>query len=208
MIQALIGTLVAATANSAILRCNDSIEFELLVSSQSASRLSNLNKEERQSVRLLTYLQHRDDAMTLYGFIDEEERRLFLELNKVTGIGPRQALRILGSVQVRAFVQALDQGDVKFLSSIPGIGAKTANKIILALRNTIVLDEDLPSAKPTVALQRYNDLIVALADMGYDKRQVVAAVTKLLEENEQLLQEKRQHEAEEFLFRQAIIELG
>jgi hypothetical protein len=81
-------------------------------------------RDARRQVRILTWLQHREDGMTLYGFTDEDERMLFLELNKVSGIGPRQALKILSAVQVRAFVKALDDNDVDYLSSIPASGLR------------------------------------------------------------------------------------
>jgi len=208
MINAIIGELVQAGVHSAVVRTSGGVEFEALVSAQAASRLSNLQGDARRQVRILTWLQHREDGMTLYGFTDEDERMLFLELNKVSGIGPRQALKILSAVQVRAFVKALDDNDVDYLSSIPGIGPKTSQKIILALRDTIVFEEPKGKGAASQASQRHEDLIVALVDMGYDKRQVVATIAKLLEEHATLLAGKRQQEVEEFLFRQAIIQLG
>lgn len=85
MINAVIGQLVYASAQTAII-LGGSVEFELVISSQTATKLSNLQGSERNNVRILTWLQHREDGMTLFGFLDEEERRLFLELIKVNGI--------------------------------------------------------------------------------------------------------------------------
>ena len=119
MINAIIGEVVEVNEQEVVLRTSIGLEFSLIISNQNVSRLSNLRKEE---VRLLTSLQVREDSMLLYGFVDDEERQLILELIKVRGIGPRQAMKILSGSQVRAFIKALDSNDVKFLSSIPGIG--------------------------------------------------------------------------------------
>lgn len=211
MIHAVIGEVVHVGAQEVVLRTAGGIEYELIVSSQTASKLSQLHADARRQVRLLSWLQHREDSMTLYGFTDDEERMLFLELIKVNGIGPRQAMKILSGVQVRAFIRALDESDMTFLSTIPGVGPKTSQKIVLALRDTVVLDIPKRSSSDNSVGnldKRYEDLVVALADMGYDKRQVVSTLTKLLEENHELIAGKSLHESEEFLFRNAIVRLG
>jgi Holliday junction DNA helicase RuvA len=207
MISAVIGEIVEVGEQEVILRTSIGIELSVVISHQSVSKLSNLRKEE---VRLFTSLQVREDSMLLYGFTDEEERRLFLELIKVSGIGPRQAMRILSGSQVRAFIRALDANDIKYLSSIPGIGPKTSQKIVLALRGKIVLDEDdgvlgerVGTLDPT-----HNDLVVALCDMGYDRRQVVTTLRELLEIHKEALEGLNNREQEEFLFKNMIIRLG
>lgn len=214
MIHAVIGEIVYVGAQTTVIRTSGGMEFQLIVSSQTASRLSQLQGEARRQVRLLSWLQHKEDGMSLFGFTDEEERTLFLELIKVNGIGPKQAMKILSAVQVRAFIQALDSSDMQYLSNIPGLGPKTSQKIILALRDTIVL-EPPHGATPTEPMangsrldKRYDDLVAALVDMGYDKRQVISMLGRLIEENALLLKGKNQHEAEEFLFRNTIISLG
>ncbi|MBR5669398.1 MAG: Holliday junction branch migration protein RuvA, partial [Spirochaetales bacterium] len=111
MINAIIGQLVCVNAQSAII-LGGSVEYELIISSQTARRLSSLQGAERTNVRLLAWLQHREDGMTLFGFSDEDERRLFLELIKVSGSGPKQAMKILSGVRVKDFIYALDQSDV------------------------------------------------------------------------------------------------
>jgi len=214
MIHAVIGEIVYVSAQTTVIRTSGGIEFQLIVSSQTASKLSQLQGDARRQVRLLSWLQHKEDGMTLFGFTDDEERTLFLELIKVNGIGPKQAMKILSAVQVRAFIQALDKNDLQYLSTIPGLGPKTSQKIILALRDTIVLDTSSVSQTSDQAInssrldKRNDDLVAALVDMGYDKRQVISMLSKLIEENALLLKGKNQHEAEEFLFRNTIISLG
>lgn len=209
MINAITGQLVCVNAQTAII-LGGSIEFELIVSSQTATRLSNLQGSERSNVRLLAWLQHKEDGMTLFGFSDEEERRLFLELIKVNGIGPKQAMKILSGVRVKDFIHALDQSDVNFLSRIPGLGAKTSQKIILALRDTLVFTEE--SSKPqNVAAgnsKKYQDIIDALVEMGYDKKRVLETVANLLKNNEEYVASHSQSAVEEWLFRSAVVGLS
>ena len=210
MIHAIIGEVLHVGAQDVVMRTTSGIEFIITISSQTASKLSHLHGDARRQVRLLCWLQHRDESMTLYGFTDDEERMLFLELIKVNGIGPRQAMKILSGVQVRTFIKALDDNDLAFLATLPGIGPKTSQKIVLALRDSVILEMPRTSTKENLGAldKRYNDLVVALSDMGYDKRQVIGTLTELLEEHKELLRGKSLHETEEFLFRNAIIRLG
>ena len=209
MINAVIGQLVYASAQTAII-LGGSIEFELVVSSQTATRLSNLQGSERNNVRVLTWLQHREDGMTLFGFLDEDERRLFLELIKVNGIGPKQAMKILSGVRVNDFIRALDQSDLSFLSKIPGLGAKTSQKIILALRDTLVFTEEASKPQNVVSgnSKKYQDIIDALVEMGYDKKKVLDCVAKLLKDNEEFVTSHETSAVEELLFRKAIVALS
>ena len=209
MINAIIGQLVCVNAQSAII-LGGSVEYELVISSQTATRLSNLQGAERGNVRLLAWLQHREDGMTLFGFSDEDERRLFLELIKVNGIGPRQAMKILSGVRVRDFIAALDQSDVNFLSKIPGLGAKTSQKIILALRDTLVFTQEAskPQNVATGNSKKYQDVIDALVEMGYDKKKVHETIARLLKDNEEYVATHNQSAIEEWLFRSAVVGLS
>ncbi len=209
MINAIIGQLVYVCPQSVII-LGGSIEYELIVSSQTATKLSSLQGSDRNNVRLLAYLQHKDDGMTLFGFCEEDERRLFLELIKVNGIGPKQAMKILSGVRVRDFITALDQSDVSFLSRIPGLGAKTSQKIILALRDTLVFTQE--DAKPqnvaSGASKKYQDIIDALVEMGYDKKKVLDVISRLLKDNEEYVASHGQSAIEEWLFRSAVVALS
>jgi Holliday junction DNA helicase RuvA len=209
MINAIIGQLVCVSAQSAVI-LGGSIEYELIISSQTATRLSNLQGSDRTNVRLLAWLQHREDGMTLFGFSDEDERRLFLELIKVSGIGPRQAMKILSGVRVSDFITALDQSDVNFLSKIPGLGAKTSQKIILALRDTLVFTQDASKPQNVASgnSKKYQDVIDALVEMGYDKKKVLETVAKLLKDNEQYVSSHSQSAVEEWLFRSSVVGLS
>lgn len=208
MINAILGKLEHVNAHSAII-LTGGIEYDLIISSQTASKLTSLNEEEKSSVRLVTYLQHKEDVMQLYGFFSEEERTLFLELNKVNGIGPKQAMKILSGVSVENFVSALDKGDVRYLSKIPGLGAKTSQKIILDLRDKLVLvSKEKASTASEEGQDSYSDIAQALVDMGYDKKKVSECLRTLVKDNAKLLSVKTYGEQEEWLFRSAVLKLS
>ena len=210
MIHAIIGDIVSITEKVVVLRCNG-LEYSLNVSAQTASRLSQLSGDDRLGLRLLTTLIHREDSMTLFGFFDEAEREAFKQLQTVSGIGSKQALRILSGISVKHLAEALDSGNVKLLATIPGVGPKTGQKMILALRNVLVLEDEKgptpPSSKRT-ALREWSDILDALVEMGYDRRKVEDIVEKLVTESSEKLSGLSHHETEEFIFRSAIIALG
>ncbi|AEC01812.1 Holliday junction branch migration protein RuvA [Parasphaerochaeta coccoides] len=209
MIHALTGILVSVTAHQAVLACGH-MEFEIIISAQTASTLSQLSPEKRQHVRLLTYLQHREDAMVLFGFLSEQERIVFEQLQTVPGIGAKQAVKILGGMSLVTLLTALDQGDVKTLSRIPGVGSKTAQRLILALRGTLVLEDDAtPGKAPSPsATGRWTDLSEALQEMGYDRKKVMEILARLEKEHESEMSGLTAHQTEELMFRNAIIALG
>ena len=210
MINAIIGDIVQIDEGELILRAGY-VEYTLSISGQTASKLSSLVGEQRTGLRILTTLVHREDSMTLFGFYDEDERIAFTQLQTVSGIGSKQALKILSGINVRNLAQALDDGNLKLLSSIPGIGPKTGQKMILALRNVLVLEED----KPQDAAQRgytkksqWSDIINALVDMGYDRRKVEETVETQAQKISEELASLNQHDAEQVLFRLSIKMLG
>lgn len=210
MIHAIIGDIVSIKEGVVVLRCTN-IEYSLNVSAQTASRLSQLSGDNRLALRLLTTLVHREDSMTLFGFFDEAEREAFKQLQTVSGIGSKQALRILSGISVKHLAEALDSGNVKLLSSIPGIGPKTGQKMILALRNVLVLEEDKgpePTSSRRASLRAWTDILDALVSMGYDRRKVEDVVERLVTEKQDSLANLSNHETEEFIFRSAIIALG
>jgi Holliday junction DNA helicase RuvA len=145
------------------------VEWELAVSRKAAARFP----APGQPVRVYTYLLHREDSMRLYGFLDPAERSLFLDLQKVDGVGPRGAMRILSGIERKEFVEALDRDDVDALSAVPGIGKKTAQKIILTLKGKLT-----PSGGGAGASEV--DIATALVGMGFDRRTAKTAVAEAL----------------------------
>jgi len=152
------------------------------------------------SVRIYTHLHHREDQMSLYGFSDTAERDIFLELNKVSGIGPKQAMRMLSGIGTEELIQALDKGDTDRLSLLPGIGKKTAAKIVLALRGKLKLETGEGEE------ERFPDLIEALSEMGFDRKKTRKAVEELLKKPE--YEKLTGSELEKILFKDAIVYLS
>jgi len=167
------------------------IEWELFVSNKSMEKFPETGKE----TRVFTYLHHKEDQLKLFGFYSESERSLFLDLIKVDGVGPKLALKILSGIEVNDFVEAVDNSDVSALSSIPGLGGKTAQKIILKLKGKIGFEEK--PWDPVIA-----DIINALSGMGFDKNKSKEAVKKAVKAIEP--EKLSRGELEKELFKRAI----
>ncbi|WP_293893893.1 MULTISPECIES: Holliday junction branch migration protein RuvA [unclassified Sphaerochaeta] len=210
MINAIIGDVVRVQEGDVTLRAGY-VEYTLSVSAQTTSKLSNLSLEERKAVRLLTVMVHREDSMSLFGFYDEAEREAFLQLQTVSGIGSKQALKILSGISVKHLAEALDTGNLKLLSSIPGIGPKTGQKMILALRNVLVFEDE--GGKTGVERTQsktglWSDIVNALVDMGYDRRRVEEVIDGLSRQEAEAIGSLSHHDAEQLLFRSAVKLLG
>jgi Holliday junction DNA helicase RuvA len=172
------------------------VEWDLTVSRRALDRLPPVG----QVARVYTYLLHREDSMRLYGFSDLEERALFLDLQKVDGVGPRGALKVLSGVDREKFAQALEADDVDALSSLPGIGKKTAQKIILTLKGK------LTQAVESAARSAEDDIATALVGMGFDRRIARSAVEAAAKS--MAGQGKKGEELERELFKRAVAIAG
>ncbi len=125
-----------------------------------------------QDLRILTHLAVREDAHTLYGFMSAGERDLFrLLINTVSGVGPKVALNVLSGISVTAFRGAIANGDIKTLSQISGVGKKTAERMVVELRDKIGAAGAWEAASAQRALspeeQRLNDSVLALLALGF-----------------------------------------
>jgi Holliday junction DNA helicase RuvA len=141
------------------------VEWEIHISRSSSDDLPEVG----QNTRVYVYLYHRDDQVRLYGFSQSLERDVFLDLLKVEGVGPRQALKILSGVEAGRFIDALEVEDLELLSTIPGVGKKTAQKIILKLKGKLKI-----STPAGISLEE--DIVNALVGMGFDRRNAKSAV--------------------------------
>ncbi len=177
---------------------NNGIEWEFSVPSRSVDSFGMLGDR----VRVLCWLLHREDLMRLYGFPTESERAVFIELLTVDGIGPKQALKILGGIGAEDLERALDAEDLARLESIPGLGKKTAQKLVFSLKGK------LPSVGRTSpeAQEPHADIIRALAEMGYDRKRASDLIRQLVAEAGNLPAKADDRERE--LFRRAIVELS
>jgi Holliday junction DNA helicase RuvA len=129
---------------------------------------------EGETARVWTWLYHKEDGMRLYGFLSDTRRSTFLELLKVDGIGPKGAVKIMGGIGQEELEQALDSEDLARLEKVPGLGKKTAQKMLLTLKGKLT---HAAASFPETA-SPYADIVEALAAMGYDKRAAAEAITR------------------------------
>ena len=195
MFNSLYGTLTHKDDSKVFLELNG-IEWQIYMPFNSITKLP----PSGENVRIYTYLQHSQDVMQLFGFSSPRERALFLDLLKVGGIGPKQSIKILSGVEVDNFIKQLDDNDVDALTRLPGLGKKTAQKIILALRGKLSFEEN------TGDIQADNDIVNALVDMGFDRKSAESAVKRASEEEETTA--VSESEREQTIFRRAIILLS
>jgi holliday junction DNA helicase RuvA len=129
------------------------------------------------SVVLLTHFVVREDAQILFGFLTTQERATFVELVKISGVGPRTALSILSGLSVGELAQAVTRQDAARLVKVPGIGKKTAERLLLELKGKLGADLGLPA---TDALSdNQGDIAQALQALGYNEREAQAALKAL-----------------------------
>jgi Holliday junction DNA helicase RuvA len=176
MITFLHGKLVEALPTQVVVDVNG-VGYETLIPLSSFDKLP----QPGQDVKLLTQLVVREDAHTLYGFMSSAERDLFrLLVNSVSGIGPKTALNILSGMDPAAFRGAVAAGDVKLLSQISGVGKKTAERIIVELRDKIGAAGawEAASAKnaPSPDDQKIKDAMLALMALGFKQAEAQDAV--------------------------------
>ena len=154
--------------------------FNISICLRDYEELPDLNQE----ITILTYLNVREDLMELYGFLEYERRRLFTQLIGVSGIGPRTAINLLSNISVANFKENIIAEDVKSLSLIPGIGPKTAKRIILDIREKVTKDRATTDGLDTSNINfTYDDIYTALSSLGYRKNQIDKAIKQLTKEN-------------------------
>ncbi|MBQ0161977.1 MAG: Holliday junction branch migration protein RuvA [Treponema sp.] len=181
------------------------IEWDLCVPDSNLDMLGPVGSE----VKVYTWMQHTDQIMCLYGFASSDERELFLDLLKVDGVGPKGAVKIMSAVSSGRLTDILERGDLEMLEKIPGVGKKTAGKMILTLKGKLKLSDD--TAVIRVSKQSpFGDVISSLVAMGYDKKNVEQKVASLVEilNAEKGFSEKSQKEKEDIIFRKAVVELS
>lgn len=178
MITFLHGKLVEALPTQVTVDVNG-VGYETLIPLSSFDKLPMPGQE----IRLLTHLAVREDAHTLYGFMTAAERELFrLLINTVSGIGPKIALNILSGISVTAFRGAVANGDIKALSQISGVGKKTAERIIVELKDKIGAPGAWEASSAARGLspedQKVNDAVLALLALGFKQIEAHDAVRK------------------------------
>ncbi len=175
------GELTYLDGNSAVVDCGG-VGYAMSVSTQTASKIS---QKVNQKVFLFSYLQVREDAMELYGFAEKEELQTFKLLISVSGVGPKAALAILSVMTVQSFASAVANGDSKAIARAQGVGAKTAARVVLELKDKIGADFAGEATVDTAAVptmeQNANvqEAVNALLVLGFSRPQAAQAVKEL-----------------------------
>ena len=173
MIGKLTGTLSDKNPPQVIVDCGG-VGYEVQVP---MSTFYNL-PAEGQKVSLLTHFVVREDAQILYGFGTSTEREAFRELIKISGVGPRTALSVLSGMGVGELAQAVTLQEAGRLIKVPGIGKKTAERLLLELKGKLGADLNLPGAGPAQS-DVQSDIQQALVALGYSDKEATAALKAL-----------------------------
>lgn len=179
MISYIKGQLVEVL-NDTIVVENNGIGFNIKVPVTVISRFSKIG----ESVKVYTYLQIREESHNLFGFLTRDDLNIFKMLINVNGIGPKGALAILSTISPNDLRFAIISGDVKLISSAPGIGSKTAQKLIIELKDKVSLEDALENTlyengADMADSEARNEAIEALCALGYGSAQAVRAVREV-----------------------------
>ncbi len=177
MIHFIHGTLAQLAADYAVIDCCG-VGFKIGISLSTSSKLSPLAGKD---VLLYTYLAVSEDNMSLYGFFEEDEQRLFMRLVSISGIGPKAAISILGTLSPDNLRAAVAHGDAKTIAQAPGIGLKTAQKLIIELKDKITAS-DVSVSEPSGGApsnEKMLQVVDTLALYGFPRAKVIETVKKL-----------------------------
>jgi len=173
MISSLIGTLHSRRDDSVVVVIGGSIGLEVFVASGTYNRLTDVG----QPVELFTYLVVREDSLRLFGFLLEEERSIFELLLTVQGVGPRLALAVLSTLSPELLANAVHRDEADVISRVPGVGKKTAQKIVLELKGKL-LPDTIPSGLASVS-KLDTEVIAAMTALGYSIVEAQAALQSI-----------------------------
>jgi len=175
MIAHLTGILAEKTPDQLVVDVSG-VGYQVFVSLQTFYRLPPLH--ERVNLHVHTHL--REDALQLYGFLEEKEKTTFLLLKGVTGIGPRLALNILSGIPVDELEGALRASDVTRLVAVPGVGKKTAERLVVELREKVGAIENGHAGVPGEPTPLSAEAVSALVNLGYRRAEAEKAVRDVL----------------------------
>lgn len=176
MITHLVGKIVEKSPTYAVIDCNG-VGYMVHISLQTYSKLP-----DNGQVKIYTYLQVKEDAHSLFGFFEPFERQIFSSLLLVSGVGANTARVMLSSLSANQIQQAIINSDVATIQSVKGIGAKTAQRIILDLREKMIkLYPEITPETPNSSLNKTaEDAILALEGLGYQRKRTEKIVQKII----------------------------
>ena len=174
MIDQISGKIISINDNYVVLAVGG-LGIKVNISANFASKLVN-----EDLITLVTYLNVREDALDLYGFKNDSERNLFLMLISISGIGPKLAVSILSGVELDELKLNILSGDIKSLTSIPGVGAKTAKRIIIELKDKLSKTTTTELGfKDNFGSKISKDVLSALVGLGYSESMATEVIKKI-----------------------------
>lgn len=177
MIAHIQGKLVEKTPTEVVIDCSG-VGYHINISLHTYSLLPTSDH-----IKLFTYLQIKEDAHTLFGFVEKSEREIFKMLLSVSGIGASIARTMLSSLDPKQIIQAIASGDVATIQSIKGIGAKTAQRAILDLKDKVLKLYDLDEVSMAQNNTNRDEALSALEVLGFVRKSAEKVVEKIVREN-------------------------
>ncbi|NDI97834.1 Holliday junction branch migration protein RuvA [Flavobacterium sp. LaA7.5] len=176
MIAHLQGRLVEKLPTEVIIECNG-VGYQVNISLHTFSMLP-----DSENIKLFTFLQVKEDAHTLFGFVEKAERELFKLLLSVSGVGASTARTMLSSLDPKQIINAIGSGDVVTIQSIKGIGTKTAQRVILDLKDKVLKLYDLEEVSVAGYNTNKDEALSALEVLGFNKKLAEKAVERIVKE--------------------------
>jgi len=174
MIASIKGIVLSKGADGVIIDVNG-IGYHVHIPLRSLPEIPGIG----EMVFLHIYTSVKEDAIQLFGFLTEEEKRLFVSLIGINGIGPKLSLTILSGMPVKRFIEAIQDEDIHTLMRIPGLGKKTAQRLILELRERLPVAETLSTSSNNIPV--IDDATSALVNLGYKRQESERAVRDAME---------------------------
>lgn len=176
MIAHIQGRLVEKTPTDVVIECNG-VGYFINISLHTFSQIP-----DGENLKLFTFLQVREDAHTLYGFVEKQERELFKLLISVSGVGANTARTMLSSLQPEQIIQAIASNDVASIQSVKGIGVKTAQRVILDLKDKVLKIYDLEDVSVVSNNTNKDEALSALEVLGFNRKSAGKIVDKIIKE--------------------------
>ena len=174
MIAHIHGKLIEKTPTDVVIDCNG-VGYHINISLHTYSLLP-----ANETIKLFTYLQIKEDAHTLFGFVEKSEREIFKMLLSVSGIGASIARTMLSSLEPKQIIQALAVGDIAAIQSIKGIGNKTAQRAILDLKDKVLKVYDLDEVYMSLNNTNKDEALSALEVLGFNKKLAEKVIDKVV----------------------------
>lgn len=172
---------IAEMGDGYVILDNGGIGYRIFVSSFTLSKAV-----QNRTIQIYTYLNVKEDGMFLYGFSDKAEKEMFMKLITISGVGPKAALSLLSGIELNKLIVAIINQDIKAISNVKGIGKKTAERIILELKenmNSITYDDTYDfntESKIKEPTQDVQDAVYALRNLGFTQQEAERAIKKAL----------------------------